>query len=183
MPLYMCLVAFSILDNNERRKGIRNMLGKTKGRQFIKTNFDLLENEEFLKNNRCRYVLYLLIRRFAVREPFKGDLGLHKNLWKKGYIASSKSVSTLSRLFGYKSSSSIRKWIEELVTEKTIVLDDVHTKPGRPQHVFILGIHNAMSGEDYKEHFYIDNPEFIDEFGVKGMVDFYKLLKTNTSKC
>ena len=165
------------------REGIKNMLRKTKGQQFIKTNFDSLENKEFLKNNRCKYVLYLLIRKFAVREPYNGDLGLHKNFWKKGYIASSRSVYTLAKMFGYKSSSSIRKWVKELIIEKAIVLDEVYTRPGRPQHVFILGIHNAMSREDYKEYYYMDNPELIEEFGVEGMVDFYKLLKTGTSKC
>ena len=151
--------------------------------QFIKTGFGLLENEDFLKNNRCKYMLYLLIRKFSVRKPFIGDLGLHKNFWEKGYIAASKPISKLASMLGYKSSSSIRKWINELVEDKALVLEEVYTKPGRPQNVFILGIHNACPKKDYKEYYYIDEPELITEFGVKGMVDFYKLLKTSTSKC
>lgn len=153
------------------------------GDQFIKTHFSLLANRDFLIKNRCKYVLYLLTRKFIVREPFEGDLGLHKNFWKKGYLASSKSVGCLSKLFGYNSSSSIRAWLSELEAEKEIVLKNVHVKPGRPQHVFIFGVHNGMSGGDYREYYYIDRPELIDEYGVDNIVDFYKLLKSGTSNC
>jgi len=151
--------------------------------QFIMTNFDLLDNEEFLRKNRCKYILYLLIRRSSVRKPHKGDLGLYKNFWKKGYVAASRPVSKLAELLGYKSSSSVRKWIDELVRDKVFVLGEVYVNPGRPQNVFILGIHNSAPKPDYKEYFYIDNPGLIDEFGIGGMVDFYKLLKSGSSKC
>ena len=154
-----------------------------KNDQFIKTYFNLLTNGDFLIRNRCKYVLYLLTRRFIVRDPYEGDLGLHKNFWKRGYLASSRSVRCLSKLFGYSSSSSIRKWLLELEAEKSVVLKDVHVRPGRPQHIFIFGVHNGMPGEDYREYYYIDRPELIDEYGVDNIVDFYKLLKSGTSKC
>jgi hypothetical protein len=149
--------------------------------QYIKTGFSLIDNDAFLLNNRSRYVMYLLMRRFAVRKSFNGDLNLHKNYWKNGYIAASKPTSFLARKMGYKSDSTVRKWIKELVENKMIVLSETHTNPGKPQNVFILGIHNAGEGKEYKEYFYIDWPELIDEFGVSGMVDFYKLLRKGGS--
>jgi len=146
--------------------------------QFIKTNFSLLTNKEFLIKNRCKYTLYLLARKSIIREPYDGDLNLYKNFWKKGYLAASRSVRYLAKQFGYSNSnSSVRTWIKELENDKTIILRSVKVGAGRPQNIFVFGVHNGMMGDDYREYFYIDMPELINVCGVDTIVDFYKIQK------
>lgn len=150
--------------------------------QFIKTNFELLHDREFLKRNRCKYMLNLLIRESIVRRPFRGDLNLYKDHWKKGYLSASRPTRYLAECFGYKSTCLIRKWIKELEEEKAFILEKIHVGRGKPQHLFIFGIHNSLSDKEYEEYFYIDHPELIVTYGMNNTDGFRKLLESSALK-
>lgn len=126
--------------------------------QFIKTDFDLLDNKYFLKIYRSKYILYLLIRRYVVREYFKGDLGLYRNYWKKGFLASTKSLRWLAKQLGYRNynQEQVRRWIKALEQEELIQTNKINVGHKEQQNIFILGTHNSGSDRDYREYYFID---------------------------
>lgn len=126
--------------------------------QFVKTDFDLLGNQHFLKIYRSKYILYLLIRRYVIREHFEGDLGLYENYWKRGVLASTKSLRWLAERLGYRKyyQERVRQWIKTLEQEGLIQISGIDVGRREPQNVFILGTHNSGSERDYREYYFID---------------------------
>lgn len=126
--------------------------------QFVKINFDLIDNKYFLRMYRSKYMLYLLMRRYIVREYFEGDLGLYENYWKKGVLASTKSLRWLAKQLGYRKhyQERVRQWIKILEQEELIQTSEVDVGRKKPQNVFIFGTHNSGSERDYREYYFID---------------------------
>lgn len=153
--------------------------------QFVQTGFELLDNDSFLVKHRSKYVLYLLMRRYVVRKPHDGDLDLHKKYWRNGMLVCSKPLNLFARKFGYKkckskktgkyyyAHSQIRKWIEELKTDRMVKINHVDVGKQYDQWVYILGCHNSLSEKEYKEYYYVDNQTIYYEDPNKTMIELY----------
>lgn len=124
--------------------------------QFIMTHFKELDDKELLKGYRSPFLLYLKIRSYIVRAPFEGDLGLYEKYWKKGVLASTRSLIKLANDFGYsrKRHEQIRRWVHKLVEDGFIKLDSVDVGKEKNQFVFVFGKHNSGADNDYKEYFF-----------------------------
>lgn len=123
--------------------------------QFVKVDFDLLDNEEFLRKYKSKHMLYLLLRRYIVRRPFNGDLGLHEHFWKNELLASSKSVRWLARKFDMKKTNTIEKWLKELKGDGIFETEKVDVGNHIPQTVYIFGKHNSGAEDDYREDYFV----------------------------
>ena len=150
--------------------------------QYVRLFFDFIEDERFLKSNRGKLALYLFLRRYIVREPHNGDLGLYDKYWKNGILVSSKSTRYLAKKFGYGNATRmIRKWIDELVKDGFIKLDQIFIKgKPKPQFVFKFGRHNKGNINTYKEYYFIDDhaSRYAEH---ETMINFANLQGTNSA--
>ena len=123
-------------------------------------------------------MLYLLIRRYVVREHFEGDLNLYENYWKKGILAATKSLRWLAKRFGYRKhyQEQIRQWIKALEQEGLIQINRINVGRKKPQNIFILGSHNSESERDYREYYFIDKQIY-----GQTMIEFSEISKTTKS--
>ncbi len=137
-----------------------------KDRQFVRTYFDLIDSDEFRRKYKSKWLLYEYMKRFIVRKPFEGDLGLYENHWKKGFLAMTRSIRWLAKKFGMKKTNTIAGWLNELEADHAFEKDEVDVGKPEPQTVYILGTHE-MDGDEYREYYYIDDFAELFPFGKK----------------
>lgn len=136
-------------------------LDKVESNQFVKVDFALLDDLAFLKRYKSKYLLTLLLRRYIVRKPYNGDLDLYKNYWKKGMLASSKSIRWLAQRFGMKKTNTIERWIAELKKDGVFKTEEIDVGKPKPQTVYVFGRHNSGEGNDYREEYFVNDVYFV----------------------
>lgn len=148
---------------------------KVGGTMFLTEKFDYLDSRDYRLSHRWPPNIFNHLRRKIVRYNTKHDLGLYERFWKRGYLASSKSLRDLAYDFGYSGLTQIRSAVSHFVKRKEIYIADVNVGKAKPQHVYILGIHNGRP-QNYEELLFTelrfsinlkDNfDDYLTEFGV-----------------
>jgi len=151
---------------------------------YINIKFDLLDNDEFLKMFKGKFMFYCKSRRYIARynnNEYGNGHGsnnwVHTNYWKNGLLASCRSLEFYAKKLGV-SKNTIPKWINELKDLGVIAVDKIGV--GRKaKYVLIFGEHNMGVGKLYKEKFYVNDPKRyhkMDEYVTRRMkeIDHYK---------
>jgi hypothetical protein len=118
------------------------------GGQFVKIMFDALENIDWLKKNRNKTAVYLVMRRFICRAPMKDDkFDIYNRYYKANKLACCLSEEHLAHLFGYKTRSQIQRFLKSLEKDGAFVVETIQQrKPLKPKKVYILG--EFQAGEE-----------------------------------
>lgn len=122
--------------------------------QFVSFGFNLIDDDCFMKKYKNAVPLIITMRRYIVRQKFKGDLGLHE-YWKKGYLACSKSYRQLANRTEL-SKTSVAKWIKMLEKDGALVIEKVKIRSDRIQNVYVLGTHNGAPKPEYREYYFLE---------------------------
>ncbi len=129
-------------------------------RQFIQTDFQLLDKKEFLKFvGSSRYKIYLILRRYVWRSDKEHYMGLHKLYAEDRLLASSVTRDVLADMLGI-DMDNITKHTKKLDEEGIIKI----RRTGR-QNVYILGEWcDVYDNGSYREveWFYMDG-----KFGIE----------------
>jgi len=111
--------------------------------QFARITFKALDDPEWLKANRNKTTIYLLLQRYVCRGQMANDKDdLYNRYFKQGKLVTSVSEQKLADLLGYKNGSrgSVQRWLDEL--EKEGAFSVVRVKrptPMKPKKIFVLG--------------------------------------------
>lgn len=108
--------------------------------QFCPTTFAQLDDHEFRVRYRSKWLLYLYLRRFIVRGPYKDDkYDIHGRYFMNNKLACTMGVRRLAKDFGYKGNGQIAKWLKELFEEGAFEKDEIDVGKRKKQIVYILG--------------------------------------------
>ena len=149
---------------------------KVGGQKFEVIKHDWLDSKEYRLTHRSAESILNYLKRTAVRFKTSYDLGLHDRFYKYGFIVSSKSLRDLAHAFGYSGLTQIRKFVNSLIKNGEIYISEVNVGKIRPQHVYVLGIHNGRHNNNFEELFFTELRfsskldkninKYLDEFGV-----------------
>jgi DNA-binding MarR family transcriptional regulator len=114
---------------------------KSQGGQFVKIMFDVLENIDWLKKNRNKTALYLVMRRFICRHPMANDkFDIYNRYYKANRLACCLSEDHLAHLFGYNTRSQVQRMLKKLEREGAFIVETIpQRKPLKPKKIYILG--------------------------------------------
>lgn len=109
----------------------------------------LLNSRQYRTSQRSKMVVYEYLKSKIVREPHPGVLKrVYDQYYHIGRLATSFSLRELAEEFGYADTGTIREFIKQLADDGIMAVEQIHVGKTRPQHVFVLGAHDA-DGEHY----------------------------------
>ena len=104
-------------------------------------DFEMLDSPEYRQNHRDKTNLYLWLRRHIRRGPWQDDpLDIYGNYYKKGRLATSRSLRRLATDFGVKNTTAINRWINELEQEGAFKIEKGNIGKHKPQNIYVLYI-------------------------------------------
>jgi len=120
-------------------------------RQFAKIMYDAIDNKDWLRKNRNKTGLYLVLLRYICRGPIKNDKhDIYNRYYMNNKLACCVGVDLLAYLFGYADHRHICRMLDELEKEGAFVVERIPQKaPMKPKKVYVLG--EFRGG---KEHYY-----------------------------
>jgi hypothetical protein len=133
-------------DNFEEKPEESNR--RPKGGKFIKIMFDILDDREWLKKNRNKTALYLVMRRYICRAPMQNDrFDIYNRYYRANRLACCLSEEHLAHLFGYNTRSQVQRMLKKLEKEGAFIVEKIpQKKPLKPKNIYILG--EFQAGEE-----------------------------------
>ena len=163
--LFDSIVGVGEAKNTESVKASYSAGTANNDKQYIRLWFENIDDPEFKKLFKGRYLTYAVLRRYIMRNHFKYDhLNLYENYFLKGKLASSCSIGWLATRFG-SSPNTIRNHLNELRKIGCIKRDEVLPKEAwdnQFHYIYIFGVHDG----DRNEKFFID-----EVFGIPPIPD------------
>lgn len=146
--------------------------------RYIAETYGTLSSKDYRLTHRDHTTVLNYLKRYAVRTKNNYDLGLHDRFWKYGYLVSSKSLRDLAAAFGYTSLSQIRAMLNKLVKSKELYVAEVNVGKHRPQHVYVVGIHNGRPKDAYEE-LYFTTLKFNPQLNGRELLDYLREFDIN----
>lgn len=119
-------------EDNKEKTPINN--------QFVKMAFNNINDAAWRIKHRSSLSGYLYIASRAIRKPGKYDkYDLYNRFYLDNKIASAPSIRTISKVFGYNTTSVVRKWVKELFEEGAFIIEQIDVGQPKPANVYVIG--------------------------------------------
>ena len=123
---------------------------KEKKERYVPIYLKSLNNQEFRVKYRNKLTLYCFLRSTAARINPKADASTIQQRVYDHFnpkIAVSWSYPQLAKFFGYKGTTIIKQWIDELWSEGAFEIEHLNVGKPEPQNVYIIG--EWIDGHDW----------------------------------
>jgi len=134
----------------ERRDYYRKTMKVFKINSFSRMPPELFRDKKFLKENRNHTTLWLYLYSNVIRKPLnKDNLNIYKNYFCDNWLACSLSMNEIAEAFGYSynDTKTVRRWLNKLVKDKYIEIDQIQLDAYRNKNIYVLGVHD--NNKDY----------------------------------